>query len=351
MKILVTGAAGFIGFHTAKYFAEKGNDVVGMDNINNYYDVELKYARLAETGISKMLINNHKPAYSSTYTNYRFIKADLLDKEFLDELFMNENFDVVCNLAAQAGVRYSINSPYTYINSNILGFINILEACRFHLVKHLVYASSSSVYGLNEKVPYSETDNVSSPASLYAASKKSNELMAHAYSKLYHIPTTGVRFFTVYGPWGRPDMAPYIFMSAILNQMPINLFNHGNLFRDFTFIDDVIEGLSAIIDHAPVEMIPYKIYNLGHGKPINLLDFIAVIEDATGRKAIKRMVDMQNGDVFQTFADTAALEHDLHYKPGTSIHDGIAEFYKWYVCYSKRFEPKSVFRSSEINNL
>ena len=261
MKILVTGAAGFIGFHTVKHFAEKGNRVVGIDNINNYYDVELKYARLAETGIRKELIQNHKSVQSSVNPNYRFIKADLQDKVFIDKLFANEHFDGICHLAAQAGVRHSIENPYAYINSNIIGFMNILEACRFYPVKHLLYASSSSVYGMNKKVPYSESDKVDSPVSLYAASKRSNELMAHTYSKLYNIPTTGVRFFTVYGPWGRPDMAPFLFMDSIINQKPIKVFNYGKLSRDFTYIDDIVEGLSVIIDHAPAGEIPYKIYN------------------------------------------------------------------------------------------
>ena len=230
-----------------------------------------------------------------------------MDKEFIDELFKCEHFDVVCNLAAQAGVRYSIENPYAYIDTNIVGFLNILEACRFHPVQHLVYASSSSVYGMNEKIPYSESDQVDAPASLYAASKKSNELMAHAYSKLYHIPSTGVRFFTVYGPWGRPDMAPYIFMDSIVNQKPINVFNHGSLSRDFTYIDDIIEGLSSIIGYAPSGEIPYEIYNIGNGRPVKLFDFIAAIENETGIKAIKRMLEMQDGDVFQTYADTRKL--------------------------------------------
>jgi len=336
MKILITGAAGFIGFHAVKHFAENGDRVVGIDNINNYYDVDLKYDRLKETGICKALIQNHKAVQSVNYPNYRFFKADLLDKAFIDELFEREHFDVVCNLAAQAGVRYSIENPYAYIDTNIVGFLNILEACRFHPVQHLVYASSSSVYGLNNKVPYNETDQVDSPVSLYAASKKANELMAHSYSKLYNIPTTGVRFFTVYGPWGRPDMAPFLFMNAIVHQTPIKVFNHGNLSRDFTYIDDIIDGLSAIIDHAPIDDIPYKIYNIGHGKPVQLLDFIGAIENATGQSAIKNMVEMQNGDVYQTYADTTALEQDLHYKPHTSIQEGINKLYDWYIDYSNR---------------
>jgi len=343
MKILITGAAGFIGFHAVKHFAENGDRVVGLDNINNYYDANLKYARLKETGISKALIQNHKAVHSTNYPNYRFIKADLLDKEFIDELFAREHFDVVCNLAAQAGVRYSIENPYAYIDTNIVGFLNILEACRFHPVTHLVYASSSSVYGLNKKVPYSESDQVDSPASLYAASKKSNELMAHAYTKLYHIPSTGVRFFTVYGPWGRPDMAPYIFMDSIVNQKPINVFNHGNLSRDFTYIDDIIDGLSVIIDRAPASEIPYKIYNIGAGMPIQLLDFIAAIEKAAGKTAIRRMVEMQPGDVYQTYADTTALEQELHYKPHIPIQEGINRLYDWYASYSNLFNKELTF--------
>lgn len=343
MKILITGAAGFIGFHTTKHFAEKEDYVVGLDNINNYYDVELKYARLEEIGISKMLIQNHRYVQSLEYANYRFIKADLQDKKFIDELFEKEQFDVVCNLAAQAGVRYSIDNPYAYINSNVTGFLNILEACRFHPVKHLVYASSSSVYGLNKEIPNCETDKVDTPVSLYAATKKSNELMAHAYSKLYQIPTTGVRFFTVYGPWGRPDMAPYLFLDSIMKHTPVNTYNHGNLFRDFTYIDDIIDGLSAIIHHAPSSDVPYKIYNIGQGKRIQLLDFIATIENITGKKAIKKLIEMQSGDVYQTCADISSLRKDLNYKSNTSIQEGIFMLYNWYLNYQKHFEKMPVF--------
>jgi len=338
MKILITGAAGFIGFHAVKHFAEEGNRVVGIDNINNYYDVELKYTRLTETGIGREFIKTHQSVQSTEYPNYRFFKADLQDKVFIDKLFETEHFDGICHLAAQAGVRHSIDNPYAYINSNIIGFMNILEACRFYPVKHLVYASSSSVYGLNTKVPYSESDRIDSPVSLYAASKRSNELMAHAYSKLYNIPTTGVRFFTVYGPWGRPDMAPFLFMDSIINQKPIKVFNYGKLSRDFTYINDIIDGLSMIIDHAPAGEIPYKIYNIGAGKPVQLLDFIAAIENVTGKSAIKKMVERQSGDVCQTYADTRNLEHDLNYKPGTSIQEGIFRLYDWYMFYVRRFE-------------
>lgn len=333
MNILITGAAGFIGFHAVKHFAGKGNQVVGIDNINNYYDVELKYARLSETGIQKELIKDHHPVQSTKLSNYRFIKADLQDKVFIDQLFAKEHFDRIIHLAAQAGVRHSIENPYAYIDSNIIGFMNILEACRFHPVKHLLYASSSSVYGMNKKIPYSETDNVDSPVSLYAASKRSNELMAHAYSKLYNIPATGVRFFTVYGPWGRPDMAPFLFMNSIINQKPIKVFNNGNLSRDFTYIDDIIDGISIITDHAPAGDVPYKIYNIGAGKPVRLLDFIAAIENVTGKTAIKQMEGMQPGDVYQTYADTTALEQDLHYKPQISIQNGINKLFHWYASY------------------
>jgi len=344
MKILVTGAAGFIGFHTVKHFAEKGNRVVGIDNINNYYDVELKYARLAETGIRKELIKNHQSVQSTVNPNYRFIKADLQDKVFIDKLFANEHFDVVCHLAAQAGVRYSIENPYAYINSNIIGFMNILEACRFHPVKHLVYASSSSVYGLNKKTQYSESDQVDSPVSLYAATKKSNELMSHTYSKLYRIPTTGIRFFTVYGPWGRPDMAPYLFMNSILNQKPIQIFNHGKLVRDFTYIDDIINGISLIMDHPSSDEIPYKIYNVGAGQPVQLLDFIQIIENVTGKIAIKKMAGMQNGDVFQTYADTCRMERDFHFKPHISITEGISRFYIWFIEYDNQKQKNTLLR-------
>jgi len=338
MNILITGAAGFIGFHAVKHFTENGNTVVGIDNINDYYDVQLKFDRLNQSGISKELIQNHQPVQSSKYKNYRFIKADLQDKEFIDELFNVERFDVVCNLGAQAGVRYSILNPYAYINSNVVGFLNILEACRFHPVKHLVYASSSSVYGMNEKVPYSENDQTDSPISLYAATKKSNELMAYSYSKLYNIPTTGVRFFTVYGPWGRPDMAPFLFMDAIMKQKPIKVFNNGNLSRDFTYIDDIITGLSAVIGNYPTDSIPYKIFNIGHGKPVQLLDFITSIENATGKTAIKEMTEMQDGDVFQTYADTTSLEREVNYKPTTSIQEGINSLFDWYIGYTNNIK-------------
>jgi UDP-glucuronate 4-epimerase len=348
MKILVTGAAGFIGFHAAKHFAESGNRVIGIDNLNDYYDVELKFARLEESGINHQQIRNHQPVQSTEYPNYKFIKADLQDKVFIDKLFKNEHFDIVCHLAAQAGVRYSIENPYAYINSNITGFLNILEACRFNPVKHLVYASSSSVYGLTNQVPYSETAQVDSPVSLYAATKKSNELMAHTYSKLYNIPTTGIRFFTVYGPWGRPDMAPFIFMNSVMNGTPINVFNHGKLSRDFTYIDDIIQAMSAITVRPPLNDIPYKIYNIGAGQPVKLLDFISVIEQVTGKTAVKKLVEMQNGDVYRTYADTSRLERDFHFRPRVSIKEGISKFYDWYISYTRHTEE--IFHSDNSEN-
>lgn len=333
MKALVTGAAGFIGSYTVKALAGQGNEVVGLDNINSYYDVRLKYDRLAATGIEEAQIEEGTMVQSTEFPSYRFIKLDLTDREGLARLFETERFDVVVNLAAQAGVRYSIENPYAYIESNVVGFVNLLECCRHYPVRHLVYASSSSIYGLNEKIPYSETDKADTPVSLYAATKKSNELMAHAYSKLYHIPTTGVRFFTVYGPWGRPDMAPCLFMKAILNSEPIKVFNNGQMRRDFTYIDDIIEGLMKIIAHPSEEEIPFYLYNIGNSAPVELMDFISVIEKTAGKTAVKQMMGMQPGDVVCTYADTSRLEEDFGYKPATSIEEGIGKFYDWYVKY------------------
>lgn len=344
LKILITGAAGFIGFHAVRYFAENGYDVVGVDNMNDYYDVNLKYARLAKTGITKDSIKYESQSISSYDYNFRFIQADITESHFLKSLFLEEKFDIVCHLAAQAGVRYSITNPEAYIQSNITGFFNILESCRHYGVKHLVYASSSSVYGLNEKAPFSETDKTDTPVSLYAASKKTNELLAHTYSKLYQLPTTGLRFFTVYGPWGRPDMAPILFMKSILNQEPIQVFNHGKLSRDFTFIDDIISGLSAIALTAPKGEIPYKIYNIGSDKPVELLQFIEAIEQSTGKKAIKIMTGMQKGDVLFTHADIAAIKRDFNYSPKTSIQEGIDKLYLWYVDYYKKLGCNSTIK-------
>lgn len=336
MKVLVTGAAGFIGSYTVKALALQGNEVVGLDNINSYYDVQLKYDRLAGTGIDESRIAEKVMVQSTSFPSYRFTKLDLTDREGLTHLFETEHFDAVVNLAAQAGVRYSIENPYAYVESNLVGFVNLLECCRHYPVKHLVYASSSSVYGLNEKIPYAETDKADTPVSLYAATKKSNELMAHAYSKLYHIPTTGVRFFTVYGPWGRPDMAPCLFMKDILNGEPIKVFNNGQMRRDFTYIDDIIEGLMKIVAHPSGEELPFNLYNIGNSAPVELMDFISVIEKTAGKKAVKRMMGMQPGDVVCTYADTSRLEKDFGYKPSTSIEEGIARFYDWYVHY---FQP------------
>ena len=333
MKALVTGAAGFIGSYTVKALVAQGCEVVGLDNINSYYDVQLKYDRLADTGIAKESIEKDILLPSAKYPSYRFIKMDLTDREGLTNLFKDEHFDIVVNLAAQAGVRYSIENPYAYIESNVVGFLNLLECCRHYPVNHLVYASSSSIYGLNDKVPYAETAKADAPVSWYAATKKSNELMAHAYSKLYSIPTTGVRFFTVYGPWGRPDMAPCLFMKAILNGDPIKVFNNGQMRRDFTYIDDIIAGLMKIIAHPSADPIPFYIYNIGNSAPVELMDFISVIEKTAGKTAIKQMMGMQPGDVVCTYADTGRLEKDFGYKPSTSIEEGIQKFYDWYVGY------------------
>ncbi len=336
MKILVTGAAGFIGAQLSRELAKRGDSVVGIDNLNDYYDVRLKYSRLVENGLT--LDNNICPCSerfnSSKYQSLSFIKMDISDKESIDNLFATEKFDKVVNLAAQAGVRHSITNPYAYINSNILGFTNILEACRHYDVKNLIYASSSSVYGMNTKTPFSEEDITTTPVSLYAASKKSNELMAHAYSKLYGIETIGVRFFTVYGPYGRPDMAPMIFAKAINSGQSINVFNNGELSRDFTYIDDIVNGTIGAIDYEfdkGEESVPYKIYNIGCSSPVKLMDFIDEIECAMGVKANKVFLPMQQGDVHNTYADTSKLEQEVGYKPCVSLHEGINKFISWYL--------------------
>ncbi len=329
MKILVTGAAGFIGSKLMYMLGRRGDSVVGIDNLNDYYDVRLKYGRLEECGI-------HAPythETSDTLPDVRFIKMDIADKVSLDILFANEKFDKVVNLAAQAGVRYSITNPYVYLQSNLTGFLNILEACRNYGVRHLVYASSSSVYGLNAKVPYNEADKVDNPVSLYAATKKSNELMAHAYCKLYGISMTGLRYFTVYGPWGRPDMAPMLFASAISKGERIKVFNGGDMIRDFTFIDDIVEGTIGTLDHEPApdqNGLRYRVYNIGCSNPVKLMDFITEIEDALGVKADKEMLPMQPGDVYQTNADTTLLEQEIGYKPHVRLHEGIRAFIDWY---------------------
>jgi UDP-glucuronate 4-epimerase len=341
VKILVTGAAGFIGFHLVNKLIEKGDKVIGLDNINDYYDVNLKYGRLNEAGIKKEDIEYAKVVQSKKYPNYKFIKLNLEDKENIDKLFKKEKFDKVCHLAAQAGVRYSIENPYAYIASNIVGHMNILEAVRHYGTEHLVYASSSSVYGLNKKQPFSTDDNVDHPVSLYAATKKSNELMSHTYSYLYNIPTTGLRFFTVYGPWGRPDMAYFKFVKKILNDEPIDVYNYGNMSRDFTYIDDIIEGVIRVIDNPPKgnsnwdgrpseSIAPYKIYNIGRGKPVKLMDFIEAIEEILGKRAKKNLLPMQPGDVPSTYADTTALEEELGYKSKIDVKEGMENFIKWY---------------------
>ena len=343
MKILVTGTAGFIGFHLAKKLIERGDEVIGLDNINDYYDIDLKYARLKELGIEREEVQENK-LVQSTLSSHKFIKIDLADKHSIDKLFQDEKFDAVCNLAAQAGVRYSIENPQAYIDSNIVGFMNILEACRHNKVTNLSYASSSSVYGLNKSQPFKPTDPTNHPVSLYAATKKSNELMAHTYSHLYGISTTGLRFFTVYGPWGRPDMAPMLFSDAILNDRAIKVFNHGNMSRDFTYIDDIVNGVIKVIDNpaqinrewsantpeANSSSAPYKIYNIGNNAPVNLMEFISEIEKSIGRIAEKNFIDMQDGDVESTYADTSELMHDFNYKPFTPLKKGVEEFVAWY---------------------
>lgn len=337
MKILVTGIAGFIGSRVAQMLAQRGDTIVGVDNINDYYDVRLKYARLRELlGID---IDGEAPfgkEYQSTsFPNLRFIRLSIDDKISLDALFEKEQFDVVLNLAAQAGVRYSITNPYTYMQSNLVGFLNILESCRNYGVPKLVFASSSSVYGMNEKVPYNEDDKVDSPVSLYAASKKSNELMAHCYSKLYGFQTIGLRYFTVYGPWGRPDMSPMLFANAMRYDKPIKVFNNGDMIRDFTYIDDIAEGTIRAIDHTLNKDtckngVPYKIYNIGCSHPVKLMDFISEMEQAYGKEAKKEFLPMQPGDVYQTNADCSAIECDMNYHPHVTLHEGIRKFMEWY---------------------
>lgn len=344
MKILVTGTAGFVGFHLSKKLLERGDEVVGLDSINDYYDIKVKYGRLENTGIKKEDIEYNKLTNSDIYPNYKFIKLNLEDKQNLEKLFEQEKFDKVCNLAAQAGVRYSLTNPDAYMQSNIIGFMNILEACRHNNIKALSYASSSSVYGLNEEQPFSTHHNVDHPISLYAASKKSNELMAHTYSHLYGIPTTGLRFFTVYGPWGRPDMALFLFTKAILEDKPIDVFNNGQMQRDFTYIDDIVEGVIKVIDNPAKKnenwnaqnpnpsssKAPYKIYNIGNNNPVKLMDFIEALEKKIGKTATKNMLPIQPGDVPSTYADVSDLAKDMGYKPQTSIEEGIDRFVDWY---------------------
>ena len=334
MKILVTGAAGFIGYHLCEQLLKLGHDVVGLDNINDYYDVNLKYARLKELGISESEIQYNKSINSNSHGDrLQFIKINLEDQENLPTLFEENSFDVVCNLAAQAGVRYSIEKPMKYVESNIIGFANLLECVRNSKVKKLVYASSSSVYGLNEKTPFATDDNVDNPISMYAATKKSNELMAYTYSHLYDMQVIGLRFFTVYGPWGRPDMAMFLFTDAILNDKPIKVFNEGNLSRDFTYIDDIVEGVQKTLLQSQPDQKNYSLYNIGNGSPVKLLDFIKAIETVTGKTAEKQMLPMQPGDVSQTWADTTDLKKDFNYEPNTDIKQGVGSFVEWYNDY------------------
>ncbi len=329
MKILVTGAAGFIGMATAQRLLARGDEVVGLDNLNDYYEVSLKEARLAQlTG----------------HANFRFVRMDVADREGVARLFADEKFDKLVHLAAQAGVRYSIQNPHAYVDSNLVGFVNILEGCRHNQVGHLVYASSSSVYGGNAKMPFSEHDSVDHPVSLYAATKKANELMAHTYSHLFQLPTTGLRFFTVYGPWGRPDMAPFLFAGAILKDQPIKVFNHGNMKRDFTYIDDIVEGVIRAMDrnaeaHAGYDPltadpatsnVPYRVFNIGNSDPVPLMDFIGAIESATGKTAEKVFLPMQDGDVPATYADTSLLDDWVGFAPATPIGEGVQRFIAWY---------------------
>jgi UDP-glucuronate 4-epimerase len=345
MKILVTGTAGFIGFFLVKRLISLGHSVIGIDNINDYYDVNLKYRRLFHTGIQREDVQYGKKIKSGTLAGYSFIKLDLTDSEKLSSLCVQEQFDCICNLAAQAGVRYSLENPRAYIDSNICGFLNILEACRLYPVKHLVFASSSSVYGMNEKIPFSVTDTADHPVSLYAATKRSNELLAHTYSHLFNIPATGLRFFTVYGPWGRPDMAYYKFAQAIFQNKPIEIYNNGDMLRDFTYIDDIIEGIISAIEHipqpnprynalAPVpsrSSAPFVIYNLGNNRPEKLTDFIKILEKCLGKEADKVYLGMQAGDVTVTMADIDDTRNDLGWEPKTSITEGLQLFAEWFL--------------------
>jgi UDP-glucuronate 4-epimerase len=334
MKVLLTGAAGFIGMTAALRLLARGDEVVGLDNLNSYYEVTLKESRLARL---------------TPHANFRFVKLDVADRAGLERLFAAEKFERVIHLAAQAGVRYSLQNPHAYIDSNVVGFINILEGCRHHHVQHLVYASSSSVYGGNTDMPFSEHHAVDHPVSLYAATKKANELMAHTYSHLYGLPTTGLRFFTVYGPWGRPDMALFLFTKAILDNQPIKVFNHGNMLRDFTFVDDIVEGVVRVTDRIATanpsysaktpdpasSSAPYRVFNIGNHNPVKLLDFITAIEDALGKKAEKLLLPLQDGDVPETYADVEALKDWVGFVPATSVQDGIQRFVAWYREYYK----------------
>jgi UDP-glucuronate 4-epimerase len=346
MKVFITGVAGFIGFHLCKVLAENGNDIVAIDSINDYYDINLKYARLAELGILNQqdASTYNTEIASDKFQKLIFIKLDITDETNLEAVFTKHKFDIVLHLAAQAGVRYSITNPKVYIQSNMVGFANLLECCKTNGIRHFIYASSSSVYGMNEKTPFAVTDNVDHPISLYAATKKSNELMAHVYSSLYKLPTTGLRFFTVYGPWGRPDMALFKFTESIFKHKPIEIYNNGEMTRDFTYVDDIIQGVLCIINEkkliageqvtAEASHVPYRIYNIGNGKPVKLIAFIEALEKTIGIPAVRKYLPMQKGDVLTTFADISELKK-LGYEPKTAVNEGIGKFVNWYKTYYK----------------
>ena len=336
MKFLVTGAAGFIGYHLVKSLVENNHEVIRLDNINNYYNIDLKFDRLNELGISRdSAIDFLSLCNSNLFKNFKFIRMNLEDRDSLPILFKNEKFDVVCNLAAQAGVRYSIENPETYIDSNIVGFLNVLECCRNYNIKKLVYASSSSIYGNNEKVPFNELDNTDKPISLYAATKKSNELIAHTYSHLFKLNTIGLRFFTVYGSWGRPDMAYYLFANAIVKNSPIKVYNNGDLSRDFTHVDDIVIGVKSVLFSDSSTKKLYELYNIGNNKPVVLTKFIEIIEKHLDKKAIKKMLPMQDGDVKKTWASISKIRQDYNFKNSVSLDKGIKEFITWFKTYYK----------------
>ena len=327
-KILITGAIGFIGFHLTRKLISEGYNVLGIDNINSYYNVKLKYAKLPILGVEDIDLLPNILYQSSKYENFKFAKLDIKDRYHVEELFRQERFDIIVNLAAQAGVQYSISNPHTYIENNLTGFINLIDAAKSNHVEHFIYASSSSVYGNRTETPFKETDNVDHPISLYAASKRANELIAHSYSHLYQLNTTGLRFFTVYGPWGRPDMAPFIFFKRIIEGVPITVFNNGNMERDFTFVDDIVNGITLVLEGR--KAYPYGIYNIGNSKPINLNDFIKTIEGITGKKAVIEYKPIRSGDVVKTFSDISNIERDFKYHPKTGINEGIKLFYDWF---------------------